>query len=270
MGSFMLPIPGMAGYGNPTGIKGQNPVFEAETNNQLQALTTGPFNANVQPGEMTHPILAAALPTGNQAMGQINNVVSSIGDKISGIISPKTTATSAGSNNAGTFGYSMPSPEIANPTKNWDFKGIFDQVRRTMGYDQADMLTKALGQAWNEDVPKALLKTMEPLFQKNMANLLEQFGASGQRFGSTAALAAGDMTANFGAQQEQLLSGLYQNAYNTYLSTIMSVMSPKKSNGWGTLNNILGLVSTGAGALSAAGVGGTGAGASVLAGLSAL
>jgi hypothetical protein len=138
------------------------------------------------------------------------------------------------------------------------------------GFGQTVYNVLKQGAGWNPQVANAFMYAVEPYFQKHLNDIMESFGAAGQRFSSTAALAAGEFGASFTAQQQQLFAQMYQWAYGNFLNTLQYGSKNTSGNIFGTLNNILGLVGTGAGALSAAGVGaGSTAGTiiSVLAGL---
>jgi hypothetical protein len=128
---------------------------------------------------------------------------------------------------------------------------------KTYGKGFGATLSNMLGMrgGWNPQVANMFMQSIEPYFQEHMNDIMELFGASGQRFASTAALGAGKFAAQFTAEQQRLFAQMYMWAFDNYQDTLMAALGYGQNytggNKWGTAQNILGMVGAGAGAASA-------------------
>src|SRR6185369_2268863 len=173
----------------------------------------------------------------------------------------------AGSSSGTTFGYPTGSldPSVTSSLQNLQ-PGAGGQIDSHLRGDLEATYGKGFGRTldnvlkagagYNPQVAESFINAIHPYFQSNLGNIMSQFGAAGQRFSSTAALAAGKAGADFTAQEQTFMAQMYQWAYGNYLSVLTSKADKNtKSDIFGTIGNILGLTGTAAGALTAGGVG---------------
>lgn len=127
------------------------------------------------------------------------------------------------------------------------------------------------GAGYNQGVVDTLVNNMQPYVQQGLNSIAEMFGASGQRFGSTAALASGQTLASYLNQEQGLMAQMYMWSIQNMMSVLMGGKYQPGNNesllggiGKSLLSNLPGAAAAGIGAATAAG--GT-AGAGALAGL---
>lgn len=156
---------------------------------------------------------------------------------------------------------------------------MFDSLKKTYGDGMAHMLMNFLqsGAGYNQSAINNMLASLQPGIERGQENLMEQFSASGNRFGSGAQIGLGDYLSQVNLNEGQLVSQMYESALQNYMNVMMGTANTdagRIANSPSTMDSImggLGLASTGAGALADAGVGSAGGGVdSVLAGLAAV
>lgn len=289
MGSAAMPIPGAS---NPTGaFDGTfNPNYSAETFKAQQNIyqtanpgagplgikgpnvfsvptTTPGFNPNAAPPPVSAPWTPGAPVTGN-----FNNI-----------------PTTPGFNGSGGTGLMFGYP--TGPTPTFNMPGVAaNGVKSALGLPipGGGAMKKQWGSAgaainqfmvdgmgFNPQIAGMLASDMDPYFQANMNNLMEMFGSAGGRYSSDAALAGGQATAQFSAQQQQIFAEMYQQAIQNYLHVLTGGQKDTGGGGgiFGSISSMLGLAKAGGAGASAglaASAGGAGVGASILAGLAAL
>jgi hypothetical protein len=285
MGSAAMPIPGAS---NPTGaFDGTfNPNYAQETyksNQNLYQLANpnnvplgvkGPSVFSVPPSTPSfNPSAAPPVPqTWSPGMGitpTVNNIPSTPGfngSGGSGLMFGYPTAPTGNFPMVGTASngvqsaLGLPVPGGGALTKQWGSMGnsINSFIKDGMGF--------------NPKVASMMANDITPYFQANMNNLMEMFGSAGDRFSSDAALAGGQMTASFTAQQEQIFTQMYQQAVQNYMAVLTG--GRYKEGGGGIMSSIssaLGLAKAGGAGLEAAGVGaGGGTLGAIVGGLAAL
>lgn len=301
MGSVAVPVPSA---GNPAGMATGNPNYDTETTRLNQALIPGgnpngsslgnfgPSIFNPATNAKTNAVTGQPMSTGTPAP----NV--GLAPYVAPIGTPNTSAP-----NGTTFGYpngSAPATAGGAPATgvspgNFPYNGI-----GTAGGKAANGVPSALGlpvpgggalskqwgsmgasinafiqsgMGFNPQVAGMIARDITPYFEENMGNLLEMFGAGGSRYSSSAGLAAGQMTASFTGQQEQIFAQMYQHAVDAYMQ-ILTGGRYKEGGGGGIMSMIsggMGIAGAAGGALEAAGVGaGGGALGAVIGGLAAL
>jgi hypothetical protein len=76
------------------------------------------------------------------------------------------------------------------------------------------------GAGYNPAVANALIAALQPQFQQQQAQLMEQFGSHGLAEGSPAAYGLSNLFAQENLDVGQLLSGLYEQSVSNYLSVL--------------------------------------------------
>lgn len=173
-----------------------------------------------------------------------------------------TSLLPSGTGSGGT-GTSSPSNILSgmNPA---DIKRLHDELGNTFGNGVAAAIMNFLqsGAGFNQSAVNNLFASLQPGFERAQENLLQQFGLSGNRFGSGAQIGLADL-----ASQEQLNLGeietqMYEQSINDALSTLLDISKGTETtlanspSTWDSITSALPLIGAGAGAASAAGVGG--------------
>lgn len=99
------------------------------------------------------------------------------------------------------------------------------QMRDIFGESTGNLIASFLsgGAGYNPQVAQALINQMQPLEARGMANIEEMFGASGGRFSSESALAAGDFQSQFALNEQGVLANLYNDSVNRYMETLLGI-----------------------------------------------
>jgi hypothetical protein len=163
-----------------------------------------------------------------------------------------------------------------NLTNNKDMSRLFSDLKKTYGDGTAHALLNFLttGAGFNQDAINNLLAAMQPQIERGTESLMNQFSTTGNRFSSGAQIGLADFLSQVNLNMGQIESQMYENAVSNYMNTLMGVGAQNaqtKANSpsfMDKLGGILGLTSTGAGALGEMGVGADGALGTILGGLS--
>jgi len=161
-----------------------------------------------------------------------------------------------------------------------DQSRLFDTLKKTYGDGPAHMILDFLtsGAGYNQSAINNLLASLQPGIERGQENLMEQFSASGNRFGSGAQIGLGDYLSQVNLNEGQLVTQMYEKALDNFMNVMMGTSESggkriaSSPSVWDSISGGLGLASTAAGGitagLGAAGAGGAGAG--ILAGLAAI
>lgn len=287
MGSAAMPIPGAS---NPTGaFDGSfNPNYSAETFKNQQNIYQNPVPGGSPLGVKGPSVFSvpATTPGFNPTAPNPTSKVWSPGMPVTGNVNNiPTTPEFNGSGGTGLmFGYPT------GPTPTFNMPGVAaNGVPSALGLPipGGGAMKKQWGSAgaainqfmvegmgFNPQIAGMLAQDMDPYFQANMNNLMEMFGSAGGRYSSDAALAGGQATASFSAQQQAIFAQMYQTAIQNYLQVLTGGKKDTGGGGlFGTIGSLLGLGKAGAAGATAgleASAGGSGVGASILAGIAAL
>ena len=77
------------------------------------------------------------------------------------------------------------------------------------------------GAGFNPQVAQALIAAMQPQVERGTENIMEQFSAMGNRFGSPAAVGLGDFESQVNLNMGQIFSQLYEQSVTNYLEVLM-------------------------------------------------
>jgi hypothetical protein len=77
------------------------------------------------------------------------------------------------------------------------------------------------GAGYNPQAINNLLAGLQPGFERQTQNLMQQFSAGGNRFGSGAQIAAGDLASQQQLQVGELETQMYEQAVSDYMNVLM-------------------------------------------------
>jgi hypothetical protein len=77
------------------------------------------------------------------------------------------------------------------------------------------------GAGFNPQVAQALIAAMGPQIERGTENIVEQFSALGNRFGSPAAVGLGDYMSQVNLNMDQIYANLYEQSVSNYLNILM-------------------------------------------------
>jgi hypothetical protein len=157
---------------------------------------------------------------------------------------------------AGTGISNMNPAQLSNLQKN-----LISTYGKGMGAALFQFLQGGAG--FNQDAINNLFASLQPGIERGTESLMEQFSTSGNRFGSGAQIGEADYLSQVQLNEGQLETQMYEQSIQNYISTLMGTGSANASrmanspSFMDTLSGLLPMISGGAGAASAAGVGGT-------------
>jgi hypothetical protein len=142
-----------------------------------------------------------------------------------------------------------------------DLSRMFDSLKSTYGDGMAHMILDFMtsGAGFNQQAVNNLLASLQPGIQRGEEDLMSQFSASGNRFGSGAQIGLGDYLSRVNLNEGEIVSQMYQSALDNFMSVMMGTgkeVSQAKANSPNPLDSILG--SLGIGTAAAGAIGGTG------------
>lgn len=177
---------------------------------------TGGFNVGSKSSALPFPVAphGSAFPANASPTNPMTGVSSGFAG-IGGIAAPGTKDDNLGHELVSAYG-----PGTGNAILQLLYKGMF-----------------------NPQVAQSLLDAMGPGIQRGQADILNAFGAGGNRFSSSAALGLGDFNSQVQLNQGQILSNLFLNDQQQQmqlLQGILPTLHAEKANKKGILGDILG------------------------------
>ena len=164
-----------------------------------------------------------------------------------------TTGTTAvpgapGAFPANTSPYSS-TRNIPSPMGNLDLNAIPDDRLQNIFGPMGPLLKQLLGTqgGYNQQAVNALLAQMQPGIQRGEENLMEQFGAQGGRFSSSAQIGLGDYLSQVQLNEGDIMAQMYQQSYQNMMNEIIGLTGPaeqyqaSRPSGWDILSGILGI-----------------------------
>jgi len=183
--------------------------------------------ANLSGSSVAVPPLPMSMGTqaigGNQnpflpvsASGQTMPPVTNTGGAFPANTGPGGT-TGATSGLGGTNPYNL----FGGDRSHSDLKKAFQQTG--MPGAMADLLSEFLrsGAGFNPKVAQALIAAMGPSIERGRENIVEQFSAMGNRFGSPAAVGLADFESQVNLNIGEIFSQLYEQSIQNYLQVLM-------------------------------------------------
>ena len=281
-------VAGMNPTGNQINIGGAVPGATTGVNTFLpQAgvstsptapVSPNPFAGGAVPGAMAPPTTPGMPPVAQGTPGAPGTTPAVPGINAAGgygtsggALLPGGGTNATGANASDPFGFGQ--------MTNKDKGRMFDNLKKTYGDGMAHMLMDFLssGAGYNQQAISNMLASLQPGIERGQENLMEQFSASGNRFGSGAQIGLGDYLSQVNLNEGQLVTQMYEDSLNKFMDVMMGTAGQNAGrianspSVWDSIMGGMGLASSGAKGLEAAGVGGgTGTLSSILSGLAAV
>jgi hypothetical protein len=232
---------------NPSLLSGQNPSGSSISIPQLFSSSSG-----------QNPM----LPSGPTSPGSAPSTPNPYGSSPSGSFpaygfgTPSSTLPTIGSSGA-PGGYGGGGGVLGLGVGS---QGGFSQLQKGLdtiyGSGVGNMLTQFLasGAGYNPQVLQQLFAQLQPQFAQQQQNLMQQFSASGNRFGSGAQIGYSNLLGQQGLEEGDIASQLYEQAVQNYMSVLTgagaeTAAHPQPSF-WDQLSGILNMSQTVLGAAS--------------------
>jgi len=138
-----------------------------------------------------------------------------------------------------------------------DLSRMFDTLKKSYGDGTAHALMDFLtsGAGFNQDAINNLFASMQPQIERGTESLMNQFSATGNRFGSGAQIGLGDFLSQVNLNEGQIESNMYEQAIQNYLSVLMPTSAQAaqtKANSPSTADSILSALNLGGSAAGGA------------------
>jgi hypothetical protein len=91
------------------------------------------------------------------------------------------------------------------------------------------------GAGYNPQVANALIAQLQPQVSRGEADIMEQFGSHGLANSSAAAIGLGDYLSQVNLNEGEILSQLYEQSVQNYLSVLTGAKQPQQQQGAGPL-----------------------------------
>jgi hypothetical protein len=145
------------------------------------------------------------------------------------------------------------------------FNDFLKEMNKTYGEGTASMLASFLagGAGFSQSAVNNIFAALQPQINRGTESIMDQFSATGNRFGSDAQLGLADYQSQINLNEGQIETQMYEDAVNNYMSVLTGMSGTRASAMAGSpstmdkLMSALQIGGAGAGAASAAGVGGT-------------
>jgi hypothetical protein len=126
---------------------------------------------------------------------------------------PRTDASSAAASPIGGM----------NLMSKKDLSRLFDGLKKTYGDGPAHALLDFLtsGAGFNQNAINNLFAALQPQINRGTENIMEQFSALGNRFGSGAQIGLGDYLSQVNLNEGQIETQMYEEAVNKYIDVLM-------------------------------------------------
>jgi hypothetical protein len=195
-------VPGMNPTGNQISLGGNAPGTPTGANSLLPNTNLSTSSNGANPMDVV-PSTTPAFPANGP--GPTNLLTPPAGKQ--------TDVASAAASPIG--GINMMSPK--------DLSRLFDSLKKTYGDGAAHALLDFLssGAGFNQNAINNLFASLQPQIERGTENLMSQFSASGNRFGSGAQIGLGDFLSQVNLNEGQLETQMYESAITNYLNVLM-------------------------------------------------
>lgn len=104
-----------------------------------------------------------------------------------------------------------------------DISRLFSSLKKTYGDGAAHALLDFLttGAGFNQNAINNLFAALQPQINRGTENIMEQFSALGNRFGSGAQIGLGDYLSQVNLNEGQIETQMYESAINDYINVLM-------------------------------------------------
>lgn len=175
-----------------------------------------------------------------------------------------TTLTSPSTVPAGTTGSGLSSLFGIGGTTPQGIKELYNTLSKTYGPGVGDLISNFLtsGAGYNQQAINNMLASLQPGIERGEEDLMSQFSASGNRFGSGAQIGMGDFLSQVNLNEGQLVTGMYEQSLTNFINVLMGAGSAadnyqqSKPTTWDIISGILGIGNAAGGAIQNSGAGG--------------
>jgi hypothetical protein len=216
----LLDLPG-------SGSKGANPLLPQTTpGGPSSPVNTNPYG--VVPGSTTPTPPAFPANSGPSSP--------------SGILSGTGLTSTTGGNVSGILGTGQLSQQ--------DWTGIWRNLSKTYGSQMAGLLVDFLrgGAGFSPDALNALFASLQPQIERGEEDLMTQFSASGNRFGSGAEIGLGDFLSRVNLNEGEIAAQMQEQAIQNYLNILTGTskdVAATKASSPSVFDSILGGIGLG-------------------------
>jgi hypothetical protein len=236
-----IAVPYQAQQGGQASLGGNlNPLLPINTNTSTSmptlpqgAVSTSATSGMPAPmGYTTTPSYSTAGPAPGTLFG------ANTGGGVSGTGTPGTPGTNDPSSLLG-FGSNL------NPSQ---MKGLGISLNKTFGSGIGGLIMNFLlgGAGYNQTAVNNLVAGLQPQFERSQQDLLQQFSAGGNRFGSGAQTGFADLLSQQNLQVGELESQMYEQSVNNFMQVLLGAGSADATrimNTPSTFDNILATLS---------------------------
>lgn len=129
--------------------------------------------------------------------------------------------------NSGEVGVSGTGASLGFPTTTSGQQQLQQSLNKTYGSGLGTMLYNFLasGAGYNQSAINNLISAMQPGFESAQQNLMQQFSAGGNRFGSGAQIGLASLQSQEQLDVGQLESQMYEQSVNDYINVLMGASS---------------------------------------------
>jgi hypothetical protein len=108
-----------------------------------------------------------------------------------------------------------------------DFTRLFKDLKKTYGDGMAHLILDFLstGAGFNQQAINNLLASLQPGISRGEEDLMSQFSASGNRFGSGAQIGLGDFLSKVNLNEGELITTMYEDALNNFINVMLGTSS---------------------------------------------
>ena len=228
---------------NPTGL----PAYGGDGG--AQGFVPGAGTSSGANPMLLPPNLPASAPISNP---YDTSVVPTFGAN-SGAYTPGNLlgSTTPGKTNVSTAAASpIGGMNLMSPT---DLSRMYSSLKKTYGDGTAhailDFLTTGAG--FNQDAINNLFASLQPGIERGTESLMNQFSATGNRFGSGAEIGLGDYLSQVQLNEGEIETQMYEQSINDYMNTLLGVgskVAQTKANSPSLLDTISGALGVGSSA----------------------
>jgi hypothetical protein len=139
-------------------------------------------------------------------------------------------------------------------------QSMHHELAKTYGSGLATAIMNFLqgGAGFNQDAINNLFAALQPGTERGTESLMEQFSASGNRFGSGAQIGLADYLSQVQLNEGQIETEMYEQSVSNYINTLMGAANTtagriaSSPSTLDTIGNLIGTGATGASALTSA------------------
>lgn len=106
-----------------------------------------------------------------------------------------------------------------------DMGTLFNSLRNTYGDGMAHTLLNFLtsGAGFNQQAVNNVLAALQPGIERGTESMMNQFSATGNRFGSGAQIGLGDYLSQVNLNEGQIETQMYEQGVSNYINTLMGI-----------------------------------------------